>query len=307
MKAIFSIIVKGFGIGIADIIPGVSGGTMALIFGIYQQLIEAIKSFDNIWLKGIIKGDPTVILHRPHFAFLLPLCLGALLALFCFTRIIPLPLLLQRYPEIIYGLFFGMICGSIIVLAQQTQIYSFRILRFAIAAIAVGHLLFTMIPTATPTTHWFIFLSGVIAICAMLMPGISGSFVLLMLKKYAYIFGAIGQLNWTVIIPFTLGMITGIITFSRILSWVLNNWYKETIAAMIGLLTASLYVIWPFQQRVYATIQGKQQMIQSLPYLPEQWTTDVNISIGVMIIGLLAVLSINYKANQRSSSSKIKP
>ena len=222
--------------GAADVVPGVSGGTMALIFGIYPRLINAIKSFDTDWIKGIIKLDLDVILHRPHFAFLIPLVIGILAAILFFTRVVPLPVLIRTHPEIIYGLFFGLILGSVLVLMKVTKSWSFKEIRFVIAGIAIGHLIFNMVPVETPDASWFIFLSGAVAISAMILPGISGSFILLMLKKYAYIFNAIGYFNFAVIIPFTLGMIMGLVLFSRVLSWLLKKWYQEPCQQLLDCL-----------------------------------------------------------------------
>jgi len=280
--------------GTADVVPGVSGGTMALIFGIYPRLINAIKSFDTDWIKGIVKFDLDVILHRPHFAFLIPLLVGIFAAVLFFTRVVPLPVLIRTHPEIIYGLFFGLILGSALVLMKSTGSWKFKELRFVIAGIAIGYLLFNMIPVETPDASWFIFISGAVAISAMILPGISGSFILLMLKKYAYIFDAIGHFNFAVIVPFIIGMITGLALFSRVLSLLLKNWYRETLSTIIGLLIASLWVIWPFQERIYETIRGKERLIDTQPYLPKQITAEVNMAAGMIILGLLLVLVINY-------------
>ncbi len=280
--------------GAADVVPGVSGGTMALIFGIYPRLINAIKSFDTDWIKGIVKFDLNIILHRPHFAFLIPLIIGILAAILFFTRVVPLPILIRTHPEIIYGLFFGLILGSVLVLMKVTKSWSFKEIRFVIAGIAIGHLIFNMVPVETPDASWFIFLSGAVAISAMILPGISGSFILLMLKKYAYIFNAIGYFNFSVIIPFTLGMIMGLVLFSRVLSWLLKKWYQETLSAIIGLLVASLWVIWPFQERMYEMVRGKERLIETQPYFPQQITADVNMAAGMIILGLLLVLVINF-------------
>ncbi len=280
--------------GAADVVPGVSGGTMALIFGIYPRLINAIKSFDTDWIKGIVKFDLNIILHRPHFAFLIPLIIGILAAILFFTRVVPLPILIRTHPEIIYGLFFGLILGSVLVLMKVTKSWSFKEIRFVIAGIAIGHLIFNMVPVETPDASWFIFLSGAVAISAMILPGISGSFILLMLKKYAYIFNAIGYFNFSVIIPFTLGMIMGLVLFSRVLSWLLKKWYQETLSAIIGLLVASLWVIWPFQERMYEMVRGKERLIETQPYFPQQITADVNMAAGMIILGLLLVLVLNY-------------
>jgi len=299
LKATLKIIAKGFGMGAADVVPGVSGGTMALIFGIYPRLINAIKSFDINWIRGLIKFDLDVILHRPHFSFLIPLFAGIFTAILFFTRIVPLPVLIYTHPEIIYGLFFGLILGSVRVLMKETGSWSFKELRFVLAGIAIGHLIFNMVPMETPDASWFIFLSGVVAISAMILPGISGSFILLMLNKYAYIFNAIGHFNFAVIIPFALGMIMGLALFSRALSWLLKTWNQETLSTIIGLLVASLWVIWPFQERIYESIRDKERLIESNPYIPVQISADVNLSIAMMITGLLLVLILNrYSAGK---------
>ena len=286
--------------GAADVVPGVSGGTMALIFGIYPSLINAIKSFDADWIKGIVKFNLEVTLHRPHFTFLIPLLAGILAAILFFTRIIPLPVLIRTHPEIIYGLFFGLILGSILVLMKETGCWTFKEFRFVIAGIAIGHLIFNMVPMQTPDASWFIFISGAVAISAMILPGISGSFILLMLKKYAYIFNAIGHFNFAVIIPFVIGMITGLVLFSRVLSWLLKTWYQETLSTIIGLLVASLWVIWPFQERGYEIIRGKERLLESNPYIPQQISMNVSMSIAMIIAGLLLVLIFNHYSVAKS-------
>jgi putative membrane protein len=294
LKETLKIIAKGFGMGAADVVPGVSGGTMALIFGIYPRLINAIKSFDTAWIKGLLKFDLQIILHRPHFTFLIPLFVGIFAAILFFTRIVPLPVLIRTHPEIIYGLFFGLILGSILVLMKETGSWTFKEFRFVIAGIAIGHLIFNMVPMETPDASWFIFFSGAIAISAMILPGISGSFILLMLKKYAYIFNAVGHFNFAVIVPFAIGMITGLALFSRVLSWLLKTWYQETLSTIIGLLVASLWVIWPFQERIYELIRGEDRLLESNPYLPQQINADVSMSFAMIVAGLLLVLVLNY-------------
>lgn len=304
MNTSLKIIVKGFGMGTADVVPGVSGGTMALIFGIYPRLINAIKSFDTEWIKGFIKFDLDVILHRPHFTFLIPLVIGLLFAIIFFTRIVPLPILIRTHPEIIYGLFFGLILGSSLVLMRGLEAWEFKELRFVIAGFTIGYLIFNMVPMETSNSGWFIFLCGSVAISAMILPGVSGSFILLMLKKYVYIFDAIGHFNFAIVIPFTLGMITGLILFSRVLSWLLKNWYRESLSSIIGLLIASLWVIWPFQERIYEVIRGKERLVELNPYVPEQFSVDVSISITMAVIGLFLVLVIHRYSEGKSLSEE---
>jgi len=290
--------------GSADVIPGVSGGTIAFILGIYANLINAIKSFNREWLKSIITLDFRNILGRPHFGFLLPLFAGIVSALLFFTRVVPLPELLLEYPEQIYGLFFGLIGGSIIVLSREVVKLERRTVIPLLAGIVSGLVVFNLVPMETPESAWFIFLSGVLALCAMLLPGISGSFILLILNKYAYIFNAIGYFRFSVIMPFVLGAITGLAMFSRVLSWLLRRYHQQTIVTIIGLLIASLWVIWPFQERIYETVRNKPQLVNSIPYFPVQLSQTVIFAVFMIIVGFGIVIILERLAIIREEEAE---
>ncbi len=289
-----NLIIKGFCIGSADVIPGVSGSTIAFILGIYPKLINAIKSFDSKWLSMIFSLNFRSGLQRPDFNFLIPLGLGILSAVFFFTRIIPLPLLVRTHSEIIYGLFFGLVLGSIILFLYKlgTNLIS-KYFIFLLFGIFFGVYFISLVPSSTPDDSWFIFICGIVSISAMLLPGVSGSFILLMMKKYAYILNAIGHIEFSIITPFIFGVITGLIVFSRLISYILEYFYQQTILFMTGLLIASLYVIWPFQNRFYEIIQNKEIMISSRPQIPELLSEQVLYSITMMIFGLLIVIILS--------------
>ncbi len=294
LKSRIKLIAKGFCVGSADVVPGVSGGTMAFILGIYPQLINAIKSFDSEWLRMIMSFNLKGIINRPHFEFLIPLGIGAVTALFFFTRIVSLPTLIRTQPEVIYGLFFGLVLGSVVLFFRHLGLrLLFSKVVFLIAGILFGGFVVTMVPASTPDDTWFIFLCGTIAISAMILPGISGSFILLMLKKYAYIFNAIGYFDFSIILPFVLGIITGVVFFSRLLSYLLKRFYQQSILFITGLLIASLYVIWPYQTRVYELIRNKERLVSSVPYLPEAVSSQILYSIIMMIAGLLLVIVLD--------------
>ncbi len=286
--------------GAADVVPGVSGGTVAFILGIYERLVNAIKSFDLQWLKGVITFDSRVILFRPDFALIIPLVTGIILALLFFTRVVPLPVLIQTHPEPVYALFFGLIAGSIFILFTHFDKLVNGDYLYTLAGVIVGLMVFNLVPMNTPEASWFIFLSGALAICAMVLPGISGSFILLILKKYDYIFNAIGHFDFTVLVPFGLGVITGLALFVRLLSWVLRNFYRATIMAINGLLIASLWTIWPIQVRTYEIIRDKKHLIGSTPSFPTQLTTDIIFAIVLMLAGIAVVIIINNMAKKVS-------
>jgi len=286
--------------GTADVIPGVSGGTMAFILGIYSELINAIKSFDLILAKSLLTIDVKTIISRPHFSFLIPLITGIFCALLFFTRIINLPHLLHLYPEIIYGLFLGLIGGSIIILIRAVGRFGLKDIVSLVLGFSVGFYVFNLVPVDTPNSAWFIFLSGSLAICAMILPGISGSFILLILNKYSYIFNAIGHLKMSILLPFALGIVAGLMVFSRVLSYLLREFYRPTVIVIIGLLLASLSVIWPFQERIYVLVRGKSKLADSVPYIPTEMSETVLYSVALIITGFLLVLAIDKIATMKS-------
>jgi putative membrane protein len=292
---------KGFCMGAADVVPGVSGGTMAFILGIYSDLISAIKSFDSSWLFALLRLDFKTVVSKPHFKFLIPLGIGLGCALIFFTRIVQLPALLLDYPEQIYGLFFGLIVGSVFVLLQDLNELRLSDYLMALIGTVLGLIVFNFVPVQTPETSWFVFLSGALAICAMILPGISGSFILLILNKYAYIFNAIGYFKLSILIPFALGAISGLLLFSRLLSYLLDKYYQRVILFITGLLLASLYVIWPFQERIYTIVRDKPRLTSSTPLVPNELTTEVIVSCALIIGGLLFVLVIKRLSKIKQS------
>jgi len=293
--------IKGFCMGTADVIPGVSGGTMAFILGIYKELISAIRSFDSLWIKSIVFLDTKSMTSRPHFSFLLPLFFGIGIALIFFTRVIKLPELLYLYPEQINGLFFGLILGSIIILLRDTPAIKTGDVFILIAGVIFGLLVFNSVPMETPNTSWFVFLSGTLAICAMILPGISGSFVLLVLNKYTYIFNAIGYFDFSILTPFFLGAATGLVIFSRLLSYLLETHYRSTVLYIIGLLVASLWVIWPFQVREYEIIDQSTRLISSTPVFPNELTASFSLSLLMVATGLFVVIYLSLITGKKRS------
>lgn len=290
---------KGFGMGAADVVPGVSGGTMALVMGIYQRWIDAIRSFDHVWFGYLMRLQIRESFKHADFAFLIPLLFGIMAALVFFTRIVPLPTLLHSHPEPIYGLFFGLILASIVILIRESGVSGPRCFSLVFVGAALGFFIVTRVPVDTPDSGWFIFMCGFIAISAMLLPGISGSFILLILHKYDTILGAIGRLDFSVLLPFMFGALVGLLLFSRLLSWLLARYHKSSLLLITGILVGSLWVIWPFQQRVYVTLQGKEKLLSSTPLLPESWLqTDTLFVIAMMALGFISVLWLHYLAHK---------
>lgn len=292
--------IKGFCMGMADLVPGVSGGTMAFILGIYERLLAAIRSFDKRWLTAVVTLDIKTVISRPHWIFIIPLLAGIVGALIFFTRVISIPAMLITHTEQIYGLFFGLILASIVVLLKEVGKLNLVDAIILVLGTTGGLWLVNLVPFSTPESSWFIFVAGMIAITAMILPGISGSFILLLMRKYAYVMAAVGRFDFTVILPFALGCIAGLALFSRLLGWLLEHYYKYTLLVIKGVLIASLWVLWPFQQREFAIIAGKERMVASYPELPARIDETVLVSITLMVTGLVVVLLINkFAARQK--------
>ncbi len=307
MRSTFlALFAKGLCMGAADVVPGVSGGTMALILGIYGRFIDAIKSFDLIWLRAVLVLDVSTAMRRPRFEFVLPVLAGIVSAVLFFTRVVPIPELLTLHPALVYGLFFGLICGSLFTLTTDLGGVGARDIPALFAGVLLGLLVVTAVPTQTPEAWWFIVLAGSLAVSAMMLPGISGSFVLLMLGKYAYVLDAVGHFRFHVLLPFILGLLSGLVLFSRALAWVLHRYERGTMVAMTGILAASLWVVWPFQNRGYELVRGKSRLVSSQPVLPD-WNTATGHSIALAVLGAVVVVTLHHVARRVSSARGIQP
>ncbi|MEX0661302.1 MAG: DUF368 domain-containing protein [Balneolaceae bacterium] len=266
------LIIKGFLMGSADIVPGVSGGTMALITGIYERLINAIKSVNGSVIKNTLQFRFGAVFVEFHWKFFTLLFAGLFSAVFFFTNVVPLQVYMYTHSEIVYGLFFGLIVGSIFLLIAEVESESrgWKNIFPILAGALFGFWVVTLVPADTPETFLFVMLSGSFAICAMILPGISGSYILLILRKYDYILSELGDvfsanpidplLN---LLPFIMGAVFGLALFTRLLSWLLNNYHAVTLMVLVGFLVGSLYVIWPYQNREYA---DSVRSVEVLPY-----------------------------------------
>jgi putative membrane protein len=301
---------KGFAMGSADVVPGVSGGTIALITGIYTQLLDAIKSVDSTVVRDLLALRLKSVFSRVHWPFLAVVLAGIASAIFFFTRIVPLPVLMRSHPAAVYGLFFGLIVGSIFFVARDVGAFDIRAIVCALLGTGVGFWVVNLVPTETPEHPLFVFFCGMLAISAMLLPGISGSFILLILRKYEFIFGQIGRLGGSetlaalaVLVPFGLGVLCGLALFSRFLSWLLHHVEKPALAVLLGFMIGSLWVIWPWQERVYVLVRDKERLIHSEPRLPLAGTPELWWGLVMMAVGLTTVVLLEKLARRKAPAT----
>jgi putative membrane protein len=240
------LVLKGMGMGAADVVPGVSGGTIAFITGIYEELIFSIKSINLKALKLFFSGKPAAFWKAINGNFLLSVVLGIAISIFSLAK--GLSYLLHHFPILVWSFFFGLIVASAIYVARTIKIWNAGAVIAGIAGIVIAWFITIISPAEANTTWLFIFISGSIAICAMILPGISGSFILVLLGMYRFILGAVGDFNIPVLLVFIAGAAVGIIAFSNVLSWLLKKFHNITIAVLAGFMVGSLNKVWPWKE-----------------------------------------------------------
>jgi len=290
--------IKGFLMGAANVIPGVSGGTMALILGIYEELINAIRSINLKFLRLITNFNIKEALLSVSWHFLVPVGLGILLATFSLAGV--LGWLLDSYPVIVWSFFFGLILSSVITVSRVLKKWRIpTIVAIAFGTIA-AYFLFGVIPVATPNAPWFIFASGFIAICAMILPGISGAYILVLLGKYRYILEALNNKDFFTLFIIGAGALTGLISFAQILGWLLKKYHDLTMAILIGLMLGSLRKIWPWKETITTFIDSHGKEIPSLQsnIIPSSFTIEVGLALLFMFIGILVLWGLDLWAHK---------
>ena len=244
-KETLIIFIKGLFMGIADIIPGVSGGTIALITGIYIRLVHAISGINLRFISRLVKGDFEGVkkyIGDIDFQLFIPLLTGIGLAVFLMSNL--LDYLLQNFEASTYAFFFGLILASAVLLYKQIKGFSVKIMIFSIAGFLAGFFLSGLATLQIGHSLPVIFLSGMIAICAMILPGISGAFMLLFLGMYDYMIDVLKNLQFLEIFIFILGALIGILAFSRVLNYILRKYESITISFLIGLMLGALRLLY---------------------------------------------------------------
>ncbi|WP_195496793.1 DUF368 domain-containing protein [Alistipes senegalensis] len=286
---------KGCAMGMADVVPGVSGGTIAFISGIYEELLDSIRSVDATALRLLLRFRLAEFWRHINGRFLLPVLLGIAVAIFSLARL--MTYLLTNQPIAIWSFFFGLIVASALLVARQIGRWDWRtVLAFAVGAAAAWWITVAT-PAETPDDWWFVMLSGAIAICAMILPGISGAFILLLLGKYQYIMHAVGEFDIPVIAVFVIGAAAGIISFSHLLSWLLKHWHDVTVAVLMGFMVGSLNKVWPWKETVETYLDSHgvaQPLVQNniAPGTFEQLTGQPSLLVQAILLGIVGFLVI---------------
>ena len=301
--AYIGIAVKGLCMGAADVVPGVSGGTMAFILGIYEELLEAIRSFDLTFLKRFFSLQFREAFQHLSWPFLCALFLGIMTAIFSLARI--LGWLLENKPVLIWSFFFGLILASTLVVSRHLKKWTPGLLVWLALGTVGTYFLVGMVPLSTPSAPWFLFLSGAVAICAMILPGISGSFILVLLGKYEFVLAAVKNLDFLTLFVVSAGALFGLVTFVRILNLLLKRYREITITLLTGLMLGSLRKVWPWKKTISVITGTKEQpeVLSQANVLPAQWNVDVTMALCLMVFGFLVVFLMNHWASHKNQNA----
>ena len=292
---------KGVGMGTADIVPGVSGGTIAFITGIYEALLTAIASINSRLVMQVLRLNLKQALAGLHLRFLVTLVCGIALAVISTSHL--MHYLLTEHAVQTWSVFFGLITASILVVAHSIN-KRFTTFPALILGAILAYGITGLIPLYTPEEPWFIFLSGMIAICAMILPGLSGSFILLILGKYAFITAAlrnpVNPDNLEIILIFITGCLVGILGFSRILRYGLARWHDYTLALLTGIMLGSMRKVWPWKITLESQIiRGKEHVLREENVWP-LLDFEFGIALLLMLTGFMLVMLLDKISRQRT-------
>ncbi len=288
----FLLVLRGMAMGAVNVVPGVSGGTIALITGIYEELILSIKSFNAGLFRTLYKKGIMAAWKKVNGNFLAAVIFGILISIVSLVRL--LSWLFEHHAMLVWAFFFGLIVGSAIYIGGKIRRWSYLSVSFLI----IGTLTAYYITIATPATGtdklWFIFLSGSIAFCSLVLPGISGAFILALLGKYEYMVNAVRDWEMLVITVFGIGGVAGVIAFSNLIGWLLKKHPNATLALLSGFMIGSLNKLWPWKKvlETRLTSSGEEVPFLEQSISPWQYAAMTGEDPGVLPVVLLALTGV---------------
>jgi len=300
MKHYIILFIKGMAMGIANVIPGVSGGTIALITEIYEELINSLKSFDIKALKILLSFDISGFIKHTNLYFLLAVFGGSIASVFSIANLFKF--LFLNYPILIWAFFFGLILASIYFVAKRINQWNLSTFLSLVIGTVIAISLSFLTPATENTNLFFVFLCGIIGISGMMLPGLSGSFILILMGNYELLMViAVTDLNVTLLAVFFIGSAFGLMSFSHVLSWVFKHYKNATLALLTGFILGSLSIIWPWKAVAESIIfNGKEKIIAYRWHLPTEFNQETIIAILLIFIGIFSVYTLEYFAPKKN-------
>ncbi|MFT6865776.1 MAG: putative membrane protein [Cyclobacteriaceae bacterium] len=294
------LILKGMAMGAANVIPGVSGGTIAFITGIYERLINSLKSFDFRAVKLLFSGSWKAFVSKIDLYFLASILFGIAISILSLSKV--LEWAFKSYESLTLSFFFGLIVASIVGVGKQISKFNFsNIVALVIGvAIAAG---IAFLPPAEPNESFlYLIICGMVAISSMILPGLSGSYILLLMGNYVLVIHAIGAMDFSILLPFALGCIVGLLLFAQVLSYLFKHFRDFTISTLTGFIAGSLAIIWPWKVTQYVTLaSGKEKAVGYSWFLPEL-DGSFFFALVLALIGFLIVWLMEYIASRNNSN-----
>jgi putative membrane protein len=298
---------KGFAMGAANVIPGVSGGTIALLTGIFEKLIHSIKSINHRAVGFLLQGKFGSFSSHINLPFLIAVFSGAVLSVFTLARV--LAYLFANFPVYIWAYFFGLIVASVYFVGKTIGRWTPSIFLVFAAGAALAVWISFMTPASGNDNFFYLVLSGIAAVCSMILPGLSGSFILILMGNYELVaIEAINDFRLDVLGPVFLGIVGGLLAFSHLLSWIFRNFRNHTLAVLTGFIAGSLIILWPWKEPVFRVDQygdilvrpDGSPVIQNYDrFIPDTLTTEVVVAIFLMIAGYLTIWIIEKMAEKK--------
>lgn len=300
------LVARGFCMGSADVVPGVSGGTMAFILGIYEELIDSIRAIGRpAFLRPLLRFRLREAIAAANLKFLVAVGSGILLAILTLARGIEWAL--ENQPIMVWSFFFGLVLASVVTVSRRVASWNPKLLLFAVLGAVGGWIFVGLVPVQTPDDWWFLFFAGALAICAMILPGISGAFLLLILGKYHYVLGAVNDRNLPPILWVALGAFVGIVSFAQVLGWLFRRYHDATVAVLTGLMLGSLRKVWPWKEDLAWVVGTHGERIPTVQANVLPGGGDgIGAALALATVGLGLVLVLEWWAN-RASESELKP
>ena len=301
---------RGFCMGAADVVPGVSGGTMAFILGIYEELIQSIRMVGQpVFLRAVFRLRLKEIFQILNWPFLAAVALGIFLAIITLAR--SLEWMLENQPIMIWSFFFGLVLASIFVVSKRIGQWSPLLIAAAALGTAGAYMLVGLVPAQTPESWWFLILSGALAICAMILPGISGAFILVLLGKYQFVLSAVNQRDLLTIALVGIGAVVGLVTFAQLLGWLFKRYHDLTIALLTGLMLGSLRKVWPWKIDLEFMTDRHGELVPILQQniLPPwsvngAFNSEILVGLALALVGCAVVLLLERLAGHAGGSKK---
>ncbi|MCK5846793.1 MAG: DUF368 domain-containing protein [Bacteroidales bacterium] len=300
LKQYIVIAIKGMAMGVANVIPGVSGGTIALITGIFERLIDAIKSFDLKAVKLLLKGDFKGFAEYTDLAFIISLFVGVGIAIIGIAKLFEY--LFEYYPVYLWSFFFGLILASIYFVGRTIEKWNVGVVISFLIGASLAIAMTFMTPASQNENPIYLVACGVVAICSMILPGLSGSYVLILMGNYQLVaIDAISNMRIDILIPVGIGAGLGLVAFSHLLSWLFKKYKDQTIAVLTGFILGSLGIIWPWKTAIEKVFGDKVKVIGYDYFIPEM-NAEFFIALFIIIIGIASIWLMELKAGDKTAN-----